>query len=130
MIKSMVSIGCIENLVQFLTIGWLRATYTKNWESSPAGVAKRASFAKGLGKIFPASCRLQSAWFYVFLHGMEYQMGCQLQPNHGLLIGVIAHLLKPIEVDAWEAKEAGSIVAANELWKYGAYVCMLTAALL
>ncbi len=57
-------------------------------------------------------------------------MGCQLQPKHGLLIGAFAHLLKLIKVDAWEAKEAGSIMAANELWKIGAYVCMLTAALL
>jgi hypothetical protein len=32
--------------------------------------------------------------------------------------------------DTEEAEEAGSILEANELWKVGAYVCVLTAALL
>ncbi len=57
-------------------------------------------------------------------------MGCQLQPNHGLLIWAIFHLLKLIKVDDREAKDAGSVVAANELWKIGAYVCTLMASLL
>ncbi len=86
--------------------------------------------AKGLGQIYPILCPLLSEWFYNFMRGMEYHMGCQSQPNHGLLIGVIVHLLKLIKVDAWEAKEAGYVMAANELWKIGAYVCMLAAALL
>ncbi len=42
-------------------------------------------------------------------------MGCQSQPNHSLLIRAIVHLLRLIKVDAREAEEVGSTVAANEL---------------
>jgi hypothetical protein len=65
---------------------------------------------------------------YDFLRGMEYRMGCQSQSNHGLLIGAVIHLLKLIGDDAKEADASGSIKMANELWKIGAYVCVLTAA--
>ena len=54
-------------------------------------------------------------------------MGCQSQSNHGLLIGAVIHLLKLIGDDAEEADASGSIKMANELWKIGAYVCVLTA---
>jgi hypothetical protein len=57
-------------------------------------------------------------------------MGCQSDPNHGLLMGAVVHLLALMRADKEEAEEAGSILEANELWKVGAYVCMLTAALL
>jgi hypothetical protein len=53
-------------------------------------------------------------------------MGSQLQPNHGLLIGAIVHLLKLIEMDTQEADEAGSFAVANKLWKVGTYICVLT----
>jgi hypothetical protein len=43
-------------------------------------------------------------------------------------MGAIVHLLDLIRIDADEAEEAGSVVEANELWKGGAYVCILTAA--
>jgi hypothetical protein len=109
----------------------LRATYTKNWESSLLGVAEGASFAKGLGRIQPTSCPLQSEWFYDFLQGMGHCMGSQSQPNHGLLIrAIIVHLLKLIKMDAHEADKAGSFTMANELWKVGMYICILTVALL
>jgi hypothetical protein len=55
-------------------------------------------------------------------------MGCQLDPNHGLLMGAVVHLLGLIRVDAEEAELAGSLLDANELWKIGAYICILTAA--
>ena len=55
-------------------------------------------------------------------------MGCQLQPNHGLLIGTIAHLLPLMAEDAREADRLGLHADANKLWKVGAYMCMLTAA--
>ncbi len=55
-------------------------------------------------------------------------MGCQLQPNHGLLVGAIVHLLALIDKDAKEAKHLGLKTDANELWKLGAYVCALTTA--
>jgi hypothetical protein len=32
-------------------------------------------------------------WFYDFLRGLEFRMGCQSDPNHGLLMGAIVHLL-------------------------------------
>ncbi len=57
-------------------------------------------------------------------------MGCQSQPNHGLLIGAIIRLLDLIDEDAKEAVRVDAIVKANELWKVGAYVCVLTVALL
>jgi hypothetical protein len=55
-------------------------------------------------------------------------VGSQSQPNHGLLIGAIVHLLDLMEADAREAWETGSIAEANELWKIGDYICTLTAA--
>ncbi len=100
LLKSLVAKGCLEAHVQFSTLRCLQATHTKSWESSPMGVAEGALFAKGLGRIRPTSCPTQSEWFYDFLHGMEYRMGCQLQPNHGLLIGAIVHLLYLVEMDA------------------------------
>jgi len=59
---------------------------------------------------------------------MEYWMGSQLQPNHGLLIGAIIRLLDLIDEDAKEAARLDSVLEANELWKVGAYICVLTAA--
>ncbi len=55
-------------------------------------------------------------------------MGCQSQPNHGLLIGAIIRLLGLMREDAEEATRMDAIAEANELWKVGAYVCILTAA--
>ncbi len=57
-------------------------------------------------------------------------MGCQLQPNHGLLIGAIIRLLDLINEEANKAARIDAIREANELWKVGAYVCVLTVALL
>jgi hypothetical protein len=128
LVKLLVLKGRIKRHVQFSTIRRLRVTHMKNWESSPLGVAKRASFAKGLGWIRPTLCPSQLEWFYNFLHGMEYRMGSQSQLNHGLLIGVIVHLLDLMEGDAREAWETDSISVANKLWKIGAYVCILMAA--
>jgi hypothetical protein len=128
LVKSLVSKGCIKRHVQFSTIRRLRVTHTKNWESSPSGVSEGASFARGLGRIQPTLCPSQLERFYNFLHGMEYRMGSQSQPNHGMLIGAIVHLLELMEADAREDWEADSITVARELWKIGAYVCTLTAA--
>jgi hypothetical protein len=128
LLKSLVAKGCIANHVQFSTLRKLWGTYTKNWESSPAGVTEGASFAKGAGRICPTSCPAQSEWFHDFLQGMEYWMGCQSEPNHGLLIGAIIHLLTLLSVDAQEVKESGMEMEANKLWKAGTYFCTLTAA--
>jgi hypothetical protein len=128
LVKSLVSKGRIESHVQFSMLRRLRVTHTKNWESSPLGVCEGALFAKGLGCIRPTSCPSQSEWFYNFLRGMEYRIGSQSQPNHGLLIGAIVHLLDLTKTDAREAWETGSIAEANQLWKLGAYICTLMAA--
>ncbi len=61
--KSVVAKGRLVDYVQFSTIRKLRATYTKNWESLPAGVLEGASFAKRVGGVRPTSCPSQSEWF-------------------------------------------------------------------
>jgi hypothetical protein len=126
-LKSLVARGRIREHVQFSTLRCLRATHTKNWESSPLGVVEGASFAKGMGRIRPTSCPSQSEWFDDLLRGMEYWMGCQSQPNHGLLMGAIVHLLELVAEDTMEAERLGSAAGLNELWKVGAYVRVLTA---
>ncbi len=130
LLKSLVAKGRIADHVQFATLRKLRGTSTKNWKSSPSKVKEGASFATGVGRIRPTSCPAQLEWFYNFLRGMEYWMGCQSKPNHGVLIGAIVHLLAILSVDAQEAEESKLEVEANELWKTGAYFCMLMAALL
>jgi hypothetical protein len=129
-LKSLVAKGRTHKHVQFSTLHCLQGTHSKNWESSPLGVAEGALFAKGLGRIWPTSCPSQSEWFYNVLRGMEYRMGCQSQPNHGLLMGAIVYLLELMAEDAREAEQLGLRSDANELWKVGAHVCALTAALL
>ena len=89
LLKSLVAKGPIADHVLFATLWKLWGTYTKNWESSPSGVKEGASFAKGAGRICPTSCTAQLEQFYDFLRGMEYRMGCQSKPNHGVLIGSI-----------------------------------------
>ena len=44
------------------------------------------------------------------------------------LIGAIVHLLALMRADVEEAKEAGSMAEADELWKVGANVCILNTA--
>jgi hypothetical protein len=55
-------------------------------------------------------------------------MGCQSDPNHGLLMGAIVYLLGLMRADAEEAEEGGCNSDTNKLWKVGAYDCILTAA--
>jgi hypothetical protein len=128
LLKSLVAKGRILDHVQFTTLRKMRSTYTKNWESSPAGVKEGAAFANGKYRVRQTTCPSQSEWFYNFLRGLEFRMGCQSDPNHGLLMGVIVQLLDMIRVDTVEAEEAESAAEANELWKGGAYICILTAA--
>jgi hypothetical protein len=46
-LKSLAAKGKLVKHVQFSTLRKLQAMYTKNWESSPAGVKEGAAFAKG-----------------------------------------------------------------------------------
>ena len=128
LLKSLVAKGRILDHVQFSTLQKMRSTYTKNWESSPAGVKEVSAIANGKYRVRQTNCPAQSEWFYDFLRGLEFRMGCQSDPNHGLLMGVIVHLLNLIRIDTEEAEEAGAVLGANELWKGGTYVCILTMA--
>jgi hypothetical protein len=47
LLRSLVAKGRILDHVQFATLQKMRSTYTKNWESSPAGVKEGAAFANG-----------------------------------------------------------------------------------
>ena len=129
-LKSLVAKGRILDHVQFAMLQKMRSTYTKNWESSPAGVKEGAAFVNGKYRVRQTTCPAQSEWFYDFLRGLEFRMGCQSDPNHGLLMGAIVHLLDLIRIDAEEAEETGAVLEANKLWKVGSYLCILTAALL
>ncbi len=93
----------------------MQATYAKNWESSPAGVKEDAAFANGEYRVRQTSSPAQSEWFHNFLCGLEFQMGCQLDPNHGLLMGAVIYLLSLIKTDAEEEELAGLSLDANEL---------------
>jgi hypothetical protein len=112
----------------FSTLWKMRLTYTKNWESSPTGIKEGAAFANGKYRVRQTTCPAQSEWFYDFLHGLEFRMGCQSDPNLRLLIGAIVYLLSMVKTDTEEAQEAGLGADLNELWKVGAYICVLTAA--
>jgi hypothetical protein len=129
LLKSLIAKGRLVDHVRFATLLWkLQSTYTKNWESFPAGIKEGAVFDSSKYRIRQTSCPAQSEWFHDFLCGLEYQMGCQSDPNHGLLMGAIVHLLGLMKADAEEAEEFGLELDANKLWKVGAYVCVLTAA--
>jgi hypothetical protein len=128
LLKSLIAKGRLVDHVQFTTLRKLRLTYTKNWESSSSGIKEGAAFANGKYRVRQTSCPAQSKWSHDFLCGLEYQMGCQSDPNHGLLMGAIIHLLGLMKTNAEEAEEFGLELDANKLWKVGAYVCVLTAA--
>ncbi len=128
LLKLLVAKGRILDHVQFLTLRKMRPTYIKNWESSPSGVKEGAAFANSKYRMRLTSCPAQWEWFHDFLRGLEFRMGCQSDPNHGLLMGAVVHILALVKADAEEAEEAGSTLEANEVWKLGAYVCVLTAA--
>ena len=91
LVKSLVTKGRILDQIQFSTLRKMRSTYTKNWESLPYGVMEGAAFANGKYRVRQTLCPTQSEWFHEFLHGLEFRMGCQSDPNHGLLIGAIVH---------------------------------------
>ncbi len=91
LVKSLVAKGRILNHVQVLLLRKMRSNYTKNWELSPSGVKEGAAFANGKYRVRQTSCPAQLEWFHEFLQGLEYRMGCQSTPNHGLLMGAIVH---------------------------------------
>ena len=69
--KLVVSRGKTEKVIQAETLRQLRSTYTKNWESSPAGIAESAAFSRGTGQVRPTKCPAQAEWYQDFWHGLE-----------------------------------------------------------
>ncbi|KAL7460179.1 hypothetical protein ACHAXS_000641 [Conticribra weissflogii] len=121
--RSLTGKGRIGKFIQFDTMRKVRATYSKSWDSSPDGVAEGSSFSKGTGKVRMTSCPTQSEWFADFLRGAEYRMGYETRSNKAVPIGAIAAVLELIAQDALE----GSEVEANQLYKAGAFIAILTA---
>ena len=125
LVKSYTAVGRITEFVQFETIRRLRSTYTKVFESSPAGASEGSSFARGTGRVRPTSCPSQSEWMQDVLRGMEYRMGYDTQADHAVPMEAMVTLLDYIKRDAEECKDPSE---ANELWKIGAFICMVTSA--
>ena len=125
LLKSLFAKGRLSSHVQYDTVRKLRASYTKNYDSSPVGVSEGASFARGTSRVRPTSCPTQSEWMFDFLRGMENRMGFDSQADHGVGIEAIVQVLEYIKEDAAEMRD---IEEANVLWKIGAFICVLTAA--
>jgi hypothetical protein len=128
LLKSLRAKGRILDHVQYATLRKMRGTYTKNYELSPMGIKEGAAFANGKYRVRQTSCPAQSEWYHDFSQGLEYRMGCQSNPDHGLLVGAIVHMLELIKADAVEAEEEGLLMDTNKMWKVGAYICILTTA--
>ncbi len=60
LLKSLVYKGRILDHIHFSTLHKMRLTYTKNWESSPAGVQEGVAFANGKYRVRQTSCPAQS----------------------------------------------------------------------
>ena len=125
LVKSYTAKGRISDYVQFETLRKLRSTYAKVFESSPAGAREGSSFAKGTGRVRPTSCPSQSEWMQDVLRGMEYRMGYDTQADHAVPMEALVTLLDYIKRDAEECRDR---LEANELWKIGAFICIVTSA--
>ena len=123
--KSLVTSGRNERVIQAETLRQLRSTFTKNWESSPKGVAESASFGSGQGRVRPTSCPAQSEWYQDFWRGVEKRMGHKSLANHAL---EMAAMVKCIELIKADASTAESEEDANYLWKVGAFLTVCTTA--
>ena len=123
--KSLVARGKTEAVVQAETLRQLRSTYTKNWESSPLGVAESAAFAKGTSRVRPTKCPAQSEWYQDFWRGLEARMGYKSSANHAISIAAMTQAIAYVKEDALTAETTWE---ANHLWKLGAYLTLTTAA--
>ena len=123
--KSLVAVGRNEPVVQAETLRQLRATFSKNWDSSPEGIAETASFGKGTGRVRPTSCPSQSEWYQDFWRGLEARMGFKSKANHPLSMAAMVEVIKYVKTDAAGAETAER---SNYLWKFGAYLTVCTSA--
>ena len=125
LLKSLTAKGMNEEHVQVNTLCHMRATYAKNWDSSPLGVAENASFARGDGRVRPTGCPSQSEFLCDYWRALEYRMGAKPKPNHAVPIGAIVKMLDFIKRDA---EAALTVAEANKLLKIGAFICIITGA--
>jgi hypothetical protein len=111
--------------IQFDTMRKVRGTYTKSWDSSPAGVAEGSSFSNGTGKVRSTACpsQSQSLWMTNFLLGAQDRMGYNTKAQLGLQMRVITTMLSLVQEDVEELAGEGE----NGLVKFGALVAILTA---
>ena len=120
--KSIHAKGYNEPVVQTGVLRQLRSTYTKNYESSPVGVAEGGAFTRD-GRTKPTSCVTQSDWYQAFWIGLERRMGHKSKSNHALSIAAMVHTIGLME----EAAEcADTSEEANHLWKVSAYLTLCT----
>lgn len=120
--RSLTGKGRIGRYIQFDTMRKVRSTFSKSWESSPAGVAEGASFAKGTGKIRLSSCPMQSEWFGDFIRGAVYRMGYKTRSNKAVPISVMVKVLQMIKDDENEAV----VTEARQFLKVGTFLTILT----
>ena len=73
----------------------------------------------------PTSFPSQSGWIQDVLRRIEYRTGYDTQANHAVPMEALATLLENIKKDAKECRDR---LAANKLWKIGAFICMVTSA--
>ena len=123
--ESLYARGRNEPVVQSETLRQLRATYTKNWESSPTGVMEVASFGRGAGRVRPTSCPSQSEWFADFWRGLEARMGHKSRANHAITMTAMVEAITFLLNDA---EETDAPTEANYLFKVGAFLTVCTAA--
>ena len=69
LLKSLVAKRRILDHIKFAMLRKMRSTYTKNWESSHAGVKEVAAFTNGRYQVRQTTCPAQLEWFYDFLQG-------------------------------------------------------------
>lgn len=126
--KSLHARGRIKDYVQFDTLRRLRSSYTKAYDSSPLAVGEGASFSQGTGRVRPTSCPTQSEFFTDAIRGMENRLGYDTHADHAVSIEAIVKCLHLIKEDAAElALDAETLPEANQLFKLGAFICVLTA---
>ena len=116
--------GRIKDHIQFDTMRKSRSTFSRSWDSSPAGVAEGAAFSRGTGKVRMTSCPSQSQWFSDFLLGAQDRMGYDTANQMALPIKTVVKMLELIKLDVLERDEEYSRI----LVRLGALVAILTAA--
>ena len=113
-----------EKFIQFDTMRRPRATFSRGWESSPAGIAEGATFTMGTARVTVTSCPTQQPWFGLFMRGAETRMGWVSQQNKPFGKGVIGALLELVEEEMVEHE--GRI--QGEYVKFGAAVALAVCA--